>query len=111
MPRWVGTASKRKTLKGSRSVAPSPPVAPRRRAARRGGCQRACRGTPADPSLNHLIRPPQQRRRDRQAERLGRLEVDDQLELGGLLDGQVAWLCALEDLVHVDGAAPIVISK
>src|SRR6266581_9605208 len=35
--------------------------------------------------LDDLIRPPQQRRRDRQAERLGGLEVDDQLEGGGLL--------------------------
>ena len=41
----------------------------------------------ADPSLDHLIRPLQERRRDRQAEGLGGLEVDDQLELGGLLDG------------------------
>src|SRR5882724_2526296 len=31
--------------------------------------------------LNDLIRPPQQRRRDREAEGLGGLEVDDQLEL------------------------------
>ena len=44
---------------------------------------------PADQSLDHLVRPQQQRRRDRQAERLGGLEVDDQLELGGLLDGEV----------------------
>src|SRR5467141_1888068 len=52
-------------------------------------------------SLNHLIRPLQERRRDRQAERLGGLHVDDQLELRGLLDGQVGGLGALEDLVHV----------
>jgi hypothetical protein len=31
--------------------------------------------------LDHLIRPQQERRRDRQAEHLGGLEVDDQLEL------------------------------
>src|SRR5260370_16244550 len=48
--------------------------------------------------LNHLIRPLQERRRDRQPEGLGDLEVDHQLELGGLLDGPVAWLRALLDL-------------
>src|SRR5437016_393835 len=37
--------------------------------------------------LDDLVRPPQHRLRDRQAERLGGLEVDDQLELGRLLDG------------------------
>jgi hypothetical protein len=41
--------------------------------------------------LDHLIRAPQERRRDRQAERLGRLEVDHQLELRRLLDGQIGW--------------------
>src|SRR5207244_6861974 len=34
---------------------------------------------------DHLIRPRQYRRRDRQAERLGGLEVDDQLEFPRLL--------------------------
>jgi hypothetical protein len=34
--------------------------------------------------LDHLIRPLQERRRDRQAEGLGGLEIDDQLELRGL---------------------------
>src|SRR5262245_40555930 len=47
-------------------------------------------------SLDHLVRPPQQRRRDRQAERLGGLEVDDQLELGGLLDGEFGWVRPFE---------------
>ena len=40
--------------------------------------------------LDHLIRPLQERRWDRQAEGLGGLEVDDQLERGGLLDGKIA---------------------
>jgi hypothetical protein len=53
--------------------------------------------------LDHLIRPPEERRRDRQAEGLRGLEVDHQLELGGLLDGEIAGLGALEDLVDVDG--------
>jgi len=49
--------------------------------------------------VDHLIRPPQQRRRDRQPERLGSLEVDDQLELGG----QVGGLGALEVRVSQPG--------
>src|SRR6266849_9947573 len=53
--------------------------------------------------LNHLIGAQQQRLRDREAEGLGDLEVDHQLELGRLFDRQVTWFCALEDLVDVFG--------
>src|SRR5215510_7636420 len=60
----------------------------------------------ASPSLNHLIRPRQQRWWDRQAESLGSLEVDDELELRRLLDRQVGGFRALEDLVHIGGDAP-----
>jgi hypothetical protein len=42
-------------------------------------------GQGASQLLDHLIRPLQERRRDRQAEDLGRLEVDDKVELGKLL--------------------------
>src|SRR5260370_25134675 len=59
------------------------------------------------PLLDHLIRPLQERRRDRQAEGLGGLEVDDQLELGGLLDREVGGSGPLEDLVNVLGGATI----
>jgi len=51
--------------------------------------------------LDHLIRPQQQRLRDREAERLGGLEVDYQLKLGWLLDGEVSWLGALENSTRV----------
>ena len=51
--------------------------------------------------LDDLIRPQQERLRDRQAERLGGSEIYDQLELGRLLNGEVSGLGALEDLVHV----------
>jgi hypothetical protein len=57
-------------------------------------------------SFDHLIRPLQQRLRDREAEGLGGLEVDHQLELGGPLDRQLGRPGAFEYLVHVrDGAA------
>ena len=57
-------------------------------------------------SLDHLIRPQQQRRRDGEAEGLGRLEVDDQFELRGLLDGEVGGFRAFEDLVHISRGTP-----
>ncbi len=50
------------------------------------------------PLLNHLVGARQHRWRDRQAEGLGGLEVDDQLELRGMLDGQVGGFGALQDL-------------
>jgi hypothetical protein len=56
--------------------------------------------------FNHLVGALRQRLRDFQAERLRGVEVDDQLELGGLLDRQLARFRALEDLVHIDRGAP-----
>jgi hypothetical protein len=50
-------------------------------------------------SLDDLIRPPQQRRRDRQAERFGGLEVDDHLELRRLRDREIGGFRASEDLI------------
>ena len=50
-------------------------------------------------SLNDVVGPAQQRLRDRQAERLGCLEVDHQLELGRLLDRQFGRFCALQDFI------------
>src|SRR4030095_8437243 len=55
--------------------------------------------------LNNLVCSQEQRLRNRQAQRLRSLEVDHQLELRWLLDGQVAGLGSFEDLVHVDGRA------
>src|SRR5262249_36201246 len=56
--------------------------------------------------LDHLIRQEEQRWRDRDPERLGRLEVDDQLEFYGLLHRQVGGLGAFQDLVYVRGSTP-----
>ena len=55
--------------------------------------------------LDHVVRPQQERLRDRQPERLGGLEIDDQLKLGGLLNRKIGGLSALKDLVHVGGGA------
>src|SRR3990172_3202692 len=62
-------------------------------------------------SLNDLIRPLEERLRDRQAEGLGGLEVDHQLELRRLLDGQVGGLGALEDLIDIRGGTSEQVSK
>src|SRR5262245_42995590 len=56
------------------------------------------------PLLDYFIRPRQQRWRDREAEGLGGLEVDGQLELRRLLDGQERRTCSPENLVHEDRA-------
>jgi hypothetical protein len=56
----------------------------------------------SDLLLDHLIGDGQQRFRDGHAERLGRLEVDDQFELGGLLHRQIGWFLAFEDAPGID---------
>src|SRR5690348_8090422 len=61
-------------------------------------------------SLNDLIRAGEHRHWHRQTKGLGGLEVDDQLELRWLLDGEVRGLGALEDLVDVRGGATKVVS-
>ena len=43
-----------------------------------------------------------------EAERLGGLEIDDQLDFRGLLDREVAGLCSLENLVDV-GRCPAIV--
>src|SRR6266567_3783889 len=49
--------------------------------------------------LDHFVRPPQQRRRDRQAERLGGLQINDELERRHLLDRYLADLRPPQNLV------------
>src|SRR5215475_6413132 len=53
-------------------------------------------------SFNHLVGAGQQLVGDGQAERPGSLEIDDQLVLGRLLNGQVGRLFALENTSDVD---------
>src|SRR5262245_7192530 len=57
--------------------------------------------------LDYLIRPLQERRRDREAEGFGGLEVDDQIELRDLLEGKISRLCTLQDLINVVSSASI----
>src|SRR5262245_23588192 len=55
--------------------------------------------------LDHLVGALYEGLRNREAEGLGRLQVDHQLELAGLLHGEVAGPGAFQELVHVDGRA------
>src|SRR5258705_3612922 len=60
-------------------------------------------------SLNHFIRASEQRLRNGQPEHLRRLEIDDELVLRGLLDGQIRGLGPFQYLVHVSGGAAEVV--
>jgi len=56
--------------------------------------------------LDHLIRLLQERRRDRQAENLGGLEVDDELKPFGPLDRHISRLGTRQDFPDKD-AGPV----
>src|SRR6266566_6523488 len=56
--------------------------------------------------MNDLIGSYEERLRDREPKRLGGLEVDHQLKLGGLFDRQIARLCSFQNLVHEICSAP-----
>ena len=57
-------------------------------------------------SLDHLIRPVENRRGNGYAKLLSRLEVDDQFKLGWPFYGEVNRISALKDLIHVTGHSP-----
>src|SRR6266481_9808943 len=69
----------------------------------RGAQPRTALTKPPFSWIDHLIRPLEERLRDRQAEGLGGLEVDQEFKLRGLLDGQVARFGAVKDSIHIGG--------
>jgi len=54
------------------------------------------------PSFDHIVSASQERRRNSQSKCLGGLQIDDQLELDGLVDGKVSRFGALEKFSDVD---------
>src|SRR4051812_2624907 len=50
--------------------------------------------------FNHLIGTGEERGRDREAERIGCFEIENEVELGGLLDQQVLRLCTFQNLIN-----------
>ena len=60
--------------------------------------------------FDHLVRPHQHVRRNRQTDLLGGFEIDHELELLRLLDRKISGLGALQNFVHVcmrrDGTIP-----
>src|SRR6266568_8628765 len=58
-------------------------------------------------SFDRLVGEQQKLAGDCQPQFSRRLQIDEQLEPGGLLDGQVSWLGAFEDLIHVGRGAPM----
>ncbi len=75
-------------------------------APQRGGDQRKhqvagegpCHGPPE--SFDHLVGEHDKLIRNCEAECLGGLEIDDEIEFGGLLDRDICWICSSEDLVN-----------
>jgi hypothetical protein len=65
------------------------------------------RGLPYCLSLfDHLVGAGEQRRGEGEGERPCRLQVDQELKLGGLINRNVTGLGTFEDFVHVIGHAP-----
>src|SRR5215471_16426147 len=62
-------------------------------------------------SLDYLICPQQQRRRDGEAQRLRGSQVDGELELDRLLDWKRGWLFALQDAIDIGCSAPEIVGR
>src|SRR5262245_19897220 len=57
-------------------------------------------------SFDHLVGTREQRLRQGEAQRLCRCKIDDEIELYGLLDWQIAWIRSAQNLVDIIAGAP-----
>jgi hypothetical protein len=82
-------------------------------------CARGASGHAAaapSPAMNsrrfdHLVGAAEQREREREPERPGGLQVDDELDLRGLLHGEIGRLFALEDAAGISSGKAICIGR
>ena len=65
----------------------------------------------SQPSLDHFVGARQQRCGNFDADRLGRLQVDDELESRRQLDRHLGWFLAVEDAADVDGRLAKLVRK
>jgi len=61
------------------------------------------------PLFDHLVRDSHQFIRYSEVERLGGHQIDDQLEAGRLLDGNIGGTCPAQNLVDEFGSAPVLL--
>jgi len=61
--------------------------------------------------LDHLAGAREQHWRHVEAERFGRLQVENELELGRLLDRQIGGLLAAQDAIDVRGSLSVLVGK
>jgi hypothetical protein len=69
------------------------------------------RGAAKSKLFNYLIGTHQERLGNLQADRLGGLEIDDQIEFGWLQYRQVGGLLALEDAANINAGLTVAIGK
>src|SRR5262245_48833902 len=81
-------------------------------------CRKRLRGSfimnpPCGSLFDHLVGAGDERRRNFEAERPGSLQVDDELELGGLQNGEVRRFLSLKDAPRIDAdlAVPLRIAR
>ena len=58
-------------------------------------------------SFDQFVSANEERQRHVEPERLGGLEIDNQLDLGGLLHGEISRFRSFEDSVNVEGSPAI----